>query len=455
MPKFSSSFAGFLAGHAWSRRQALRSLQALTAAGCVLVGVSTGCGLTSGDDDGNGDGNGGSSPIGFGGATQAGGGLDPIGFGGGSSVGGALGSGAANGFDGGLLPITPEQKKLVTEAACAGFLTEGESLPSVLELVVDTSSSMRNAAPGNPGSSKWDVTRDALLEAIVGVTGSGLPPSVAVGMLFYPNIEYQVQSSPQPLQACVDTGAAVPIELLGVKGAAHRTAIGNAISQVRLAQSTPTADAYGYALENQLLPSKAIGKKFMLLITDGTPTLMKGCYNPSGRLGDVDPTPIVEAITAAAGEGVQTFLIGSPGSEANRTWMSRAAVIGGTATAGCNVNGPNYCHMDMTSEPDFAAALRAGLARVVGQITPCTFTFANPPPGQTINPNDINVIVNSSGQSSLVIRDDVGSCSQGFQLTKDNEIVLCPETCAQVKADSGASVDVVFGCGALTEVPVK
>lgn len=431
MPKSSSPFA-CLSSLRSSRPRRAQIVRAISAVGLVLAGVSSGCGLAS-DDDGNGNANGtgGQSPIGFGGAAQSSGGFNVVGFGGATASAGAVGSGAANGFDGGLLPITPEQKKLVTDAACAGFLTEGESLPSVLELVVDTSSSMRNQAPGNAGLTKWDVTRDALLEAVVGVNGSGLPPSVAVGVLFYPNIEYQVKSSVQPLETCVNTKAAVPIDLLGVKGAAHRTAIGNAISQVQLAQSTPTADAYGYALDGQLLPSKALGKKFMLLITDGTPTLMKGCYNPEGQLNDVDPTPIVEEITAAAREGIETFLIGSPGSEANRTWM------------------------DMTTEPDFAAALRAGLARVVGQITPCTFSFAVPPAGQTIDPKNINVIINSSGQSSLVIRDDMGTCTQGWQLTPDNEILLCPDTCAQVKADSGASVDVVFGCGALTEVPVK
>jgi len=431
----------------------------LTVAGVAAAGLTAGCGLTGGDDGdsgGKGSENGGQSPIGFGGASNQGDGGALLMFGGSTASGGIPGSGATNGFDGGLLPITPDQKKLVTESACAGFLTEGETLPSVLQLVVDTSSSMRNMAPGSNNLSKWDVTRDALLEAVVGVNGgSGLPASVAVGMLFYPNVEYQVKTTPQPLETCVNTGALVPIALLGGQGAPQRTLIGTGISQVQLAQSTPTDDAYTYALEHSLLPTKAIGKKFMLLITDGTPTLQKDCMNPSGMLSDVDPAPIVEEITVAAREDVKTFLIGSPGSEANRTWMSRAAVIGGTAISGCNVNGPNYCHMDMTTAPDFAAALKAGLARVVGQITPCTFTFADPPVGQTIDAKNINVVINSAGQSSLAIRDDIGDCTQGWQLTADQEILLCPDTCAQVKSDSGASVDVVFGCESFTEVPVK
>ncbi|MGC4093952.1 MAG: vWA domain-containing protein [Polyangiaceae bacterium] len=431
-------------------------------AGLAATSLTAACGLTSGDDEGsNTTGTGGQAPVGFGGSNSGLGGASvglggsTLGLGGASSLGGTPGSGAANGFDGGLIPITPDQRKLITEPACAGFLTEAESLPSVLQLVVDTSSSMGQNAPGNAGMSKWDVTRDALRDAIVGVTGTGLPAAISVGMLFYPNVVYDVQTTPQPLTSCVNTGAAVPIAELGPTGAAQRTLIGNRIAQVQLAVSTPTNDAYTYALDEQLLPSDAVGKKFMLLITDGTPTLLKGCMNPTGQLSDVDPTPIVNEVTRAAKEGIKTFLIGSPGSEANRTWMSRAAVIGGTALAGCNVNGPNYCHMDMTTAPDFSAALRAGLARVVGAVTPCTFSFATPPAGQTIDANNINVIITSTNQSSLAIRDDIGTCTEGWQLTADNEILLCPDTCARVKADSGAAVDVVFGCSSLTDIPIR
>jgi len=230
--------------------------------------------------------------------------------------------------------------------------------------------------------------------------------------------------------------------------------IDNAIRQAQLLLSTPTHDAYRWALNEGLVPSTAPGKKFMLLITDGTPTVSLQCLNASGQVSSVDPEPIVREITDAARmHQIKTFLIGSPGSEENRNWMSRAAVIGGTATAGCNVNGPNYCHMDMTTASDFSAALRAGLARVVGQITPCTFTFAEAPPGEILDPTKINVILGSGAQSSLIIRDDVGDCSQGWQLTADQEILLCPETCAQIKSDADAKIDVLFGCGSLIEPP--
>ncbi|HET9956524.1 MAG TPA: vWA domain-containing protein [Polyangiaceae bacterium] len=361
-------------------------------------------------------------------------------------------------FEGGTVPINNDDYDSLKNSACTGWASEGETLPAQLELVIDVSSSMNQKAPGS-NRTKWEVTRDALLEAIPGVTGPGLPPSLAVGLLFYPNLESKISTgAEQDSSACVNTAAAVPMALLGSETAEHRTLVANRISTAQLFRSTPTHDAYEFALNNAVIPSKLSGEKFMLLITDGAPTLSHGCVNPNGtQLTDVNPQPIVEAITRAANEHVRTFLIGSPGSENNRAWMSRAAVIGGTAPAGCQVNGPAYCHMDMTTAPDFAEALREGLAQVVGQVTPCTFTFAEPPAGQEIDPEKINVIsTNSTGSHSLIVRDDVNNCKgEGWQLTGDQEIKLCPTTCSQVKADVGATIDVVFGCGSIPLPPPR
>ena len=69
--------------------------------------------------------------------------------------------------------------------------------------------------------------------------------------------------------------------------------------------------------------------------------------------------------------------------------------------------------------------------------------------------NKINIIVSSGAQSSLIVRDDVGDCTQGWQLTPDKEILLCPDTCNQVKSDSNAKVNVLFGCGSLMDPEIR
>lgn len=401
-------------------------------------------GCSSDEDDGDSDGFLGTSGSGSAIAGTTGSGASAGGINVGAGSGG--GSSIPSVYDGGSVIITEEELEDIRNDQCAGWESEGEELTSVIELVIDVSSSMNQAAPGNRGQTKWDVTREALLEAIVGANGPGLPASVAVGLLFYPNMEATINRTPGTVNQCVNTGAMVPIEVLGGPNAAHRQSLGNAIRDVQLRQSTPTHDAYRYALDNGLLPTRLPGEKFMLLITDGAPTLLQGCTNESGNLNAVNPQPIVQEITRAAEERVRTFLIGSPGSESNRTWMSTAAVIGGTAPAGCNVNGPDYCHMDMTSAPDFSAALRAGLARVAGAVAPCRYTFAEPPTGMAVDREKINVVLSSSRGRVLVVRDDIGDCTEGWQLTDNDEILLCPDSCDQVQSEGGVVVDVIFGC---------
>jgi len=108
----------------------------------------------------------------------------------------------------------------------------------------------------------------------------------------------------------------------------------------------------------------------------------------------------------------------------------------------------------MTASANFSAALSDGLAKIAGVVAPCTFDFPPAPSGQTIDANHINVIATTSaGASSLVLRDDVGDCADGWQLTSDNKIRLCSQTCDAIQNDPGMTVDVRFGCTTTDEPP--
>lgn len=418
-------------------------------AGCALVclGVLS-CGSKE-DDEGGGAGNG------DGDSSEQ----NDIDLGTGGSAGDGDGALPGDGeFDGGSFVLTEEELASISDEACAGWRNEGEVLPSTMQLVIDVSSSMRDRAPGTD-QSKWEVTRDLLLEGIVGVEGNGLPGSVAVGVLFYPN-QAGVEGAPEPQEVseCVNIDALVSAQPLGGADGAHRALVRDVIDSAVTETWTPTHDAFRYALNEGLLPSQIPGNKFMLLITDGTPTISLECVQQQGQgAAGVDPEPIVDEIALAAEFGVRTFLIGSPGSEDNREWMSRAAVLGGTAPQGCNIAGPvgEYCHMDMTTADDFTQALRDGLARIAGVLTPCTYSYPEPPEGQTIDDNQINVIVKKSdGTSTLIIRDDHGECTEGWRRGDANEIELCPETCSDVQLEPTTTVELAFGCGSVA-VPVR
>jgi hypothetical protein len=126
--------------------------------------------------------------------------------------------------------------------------------------------------------------------------------------------------------------------------------------------------------------------------------------------------------------------------------LSRAAKAGGTDVPGCTDDGPNFCHLDMTEEPDFAAALSAGLGAIAGQINTCTYSVPPPPDGQEIDLSKVNLIVTAGDESQLVLPDDMGDCSEGWQLNADQQIVLCADTCTRVQQDGGATVKLLFGC---------
>ncbi len=354
--------------------------------------------------------------------------------------------------DGGIVVLSEEQVGTINEAACAGWSAEPEGgEPAVLQFVVDTSLSM-SLAPGDTGGfgmqggggpTKWEITRDALLDAI-----AELPDSLPVGLFFYPNRNNDFSSEPLPLEACVNTNEGIAVDALT---AAHRDELEQALDDTEPAGWTPTHGAYKHALDTFLLPADFPGSKFMLLITDGAPTLTLECVGAGsgqqqGLPIPVDAQPIVEEVAAAREAGVRTFLIGSPGSEDGRQWMSEAAIQGATAAPGCQAVGEPYCHMDMTTATDFSAALRAGLSQIAHAILSCSYSYPQPPPGETIDPTRVNLIVTtSSGETQLVMPDQTGECTEGWQIVGD-QIVLCDGTCSRVQNDPGASLQLLFGC---------
>lgn len=358
--------------------------------------------------------------------------------------------------NGGTIPLTSEQVEAIQTAECTGWNGEGEELPAVLQLVVDVSGSMSEDAPGAPrNTSKWQVTRSALVSAL-----ESLDERISVGLLLYPNVGNRGRPSQQSGLSCIDTSRMIPIAPLGQANSGHRATLLEALDEARVGDYTPTHDAYEYALENSLEPYQTSAKKFMLLITDGAPTYSRGCSNRSND--GVPPGPIIDAIATANDAGTSTFLIGSPGSESSvetgtdmRPWLSEAALEGGTGSDGCNIEGPQYCHFDMTAEPDFAAALTAGLGKIAGQVSEtCTYKVPTPPAGRSINPYATNVIVRwSDGSSSLILRDDDTDCGEGWMKGDGDNIILCPTTCEQVKTDGRAAVTLSFGCAA-DEVPI-
>jgi hypothetical protein len=413
---------------------------------------------------------------GTGGSTGATGGTSMIAVTGGtgsgamSSSGGTSGDGTSTGgTDGssGNGTISTETANDLRATACAGWSSEPELLPVVLMLVVDNSASM-NDRPKGSSMTKWEITRDALGGAI-----DSLPATSAVGVLYFPNMRTSGSDVARPIDECVNIDAMIPIGILGDPSSTQRDTIARSLDRTDPNGSTPTNDAYDYAYANGMQASKLTGNRFMLLITDGAPTLKKGCQGGGGPNNPQPTQPIIDDIHAARQAGVRTFVIGSPGSESVsngstnvdlRPWLALAAVEGGTAPEGCSVlasssgGDTDWCHIDLSQSSDFAGALNAALSRILGLITSCTFDVpATVPDGQVVQRDEVNVIYTPGSGSGdvLVGRDDSPDCQTGWQFDGEGRVVLCPQTCETAQNDPAGKVELLFGCDSVSVGPVR
>ena len=360
--------------------------------------------------------------------------------------------------DGSYSPLSDERLEDLRNRACTGWSLARQADPATIMLVVDVSGSMNRPDPsaGSPVS-KWQVVRPALLDAAV-----TLPASLGAGVLYYPNMPTWTNSYPIDPSACVNVGAVIPVERLGGVDSAQRRRIQASLhgTEPLEAGGTPTHDAYVVALD-ELRQTDLEGDRFMLLMTDGQPTLSRGCVGTGMTGAPVDVTPIIEEIQRARETGIGTFVIGSPGSELTptvgedaRPWLSFAAEAGGTARPGCSHDGPEYCHFDMVSEPDFGAGLRAALGEIAGRIVDCDFELPSPPPGEELVLDQVNVVYTShNGDSFLVLQDGGLPCSEGWRYSADGRrIELCERTCELVQNELGARLELLFGCDTIAVI---
>lgn len=325
--------------------------------------------------------------------------------------------------------------------ACVDQFVGVTELPPVIQFVVDTSGSMSWVAgterlPDAGERSKWDITQEALASAI-----ANMPDAAAVGISYYPNT---AGGGPE----CNRAIAAAPIDRLTPE---HRALIERMNALQEPEGGTPTHAAYEFGVQ-QLQASTLAGSRFLVLITDGIPTFTLECGGDGQAR--VDGAPLVASVDERfQSEGIQTFVIGSPGSEAARDELSSMAFVGGTGTPGCSTEPPGNCHFDMTGAPDFSAALGQALGDIAEATLGCDYAVPEPPTGRSrIDLDDVSVVLESAGSPiSEFLRATSADCESGWQYSADQtSIVLCRSTCDEltrrVSEDPEISVRVKFGC---------
>ena len=322
--------------------------------------------------------------------------------------------------------------------ACETARSDTSPIPATLVLQLDTSGSMNCAASERscvvgdptaaPDDSRYDVLRLRLLDAL-----TALPDATRVGLMHYPGGR----------SACAPTSPLVPIAELGT----NRTALASALGSLVPANVTPTHDAVMAAFA--ILRSDAGERRFQVLATDGRATLCLGCDAAcSFDEQDADDRQMVEDIRRAHDvDGIDTFVIGVPGSQGFRAILSDMAEAGGTARSpGCTAGGPSYCHFDLTDAgTDLSTGLRDALAAIGESVLSCEYEIP-PNPDGAFDAGLVNVVlVEEDGTERVVGRDR--SRASGWDYSDDGlRIVLHGAACDDALALRGGRIDVQFGC---------
>ncbi len=365
-------------------------------------------------------------------------------------------------------------------AECAAFTKEAAQSPAAMLVVLDASASMLTA-------SKWTTAQLAIVSAI----DKDVFDSMSLALLRFPTgtvtgpacvFNFQVTCGYTALPQ-------VPLALAGPNksnaGMGVRSQIYNALQNGPVSSQDDGSPVYD-SLAGGYLGLKAFGgvdKRILVLITDGG----FSCTSLSGRPGYLDlngcsdweiPDSVNALIKQNASDPntpVSTFIVGVPGTNTNggKTGpfdnppypmllaLSTYAVSGAPehVPADC-AKGAVYaqngnlagkpCHFDMSSGQFDVNALADAIAKIRGSALGCVYPLPDPPPGETIEPNLVNVEVTLDGAVSTVPRRAIPSdkCELDgcWDFNASNEVEILGKSCVDLGKAAKAKVDVVVGC---------
>ena len=349
---------------------------------------------------------------------------------------------------------------------------ESTELPASILFVLDRSGSMAcnlpplqdsaaceaTAAPvDGTQKSKWQITVGALEQVFDSLLMKG--STANIGLSFFSNDN-----------TCgVNSTPSVP---LGAVTAAHVASLKTVLDGTIPSGGTPLVGAttLGYAYLHQEAgatpgcsePCGAGGNRYVVLITDGTdscPAPMRAQDAAEcNAAGSCTNFLVKKEAPLAAQANIKTYVIGAPGSEPARGYLSELAFVGGTARSATCTHDPasaaGDCHFDMTTTQDFAGALASALGSVSGAALGCEFSV--PKTNVVVTPGSVNVQYRSDKAAPECFSYDPAACtagSNGWQFAKRSDgtddlsrVVICGSACDRVRADPMARVDVILGC---------
>ncbi|MCC6900196.1 MAG: VWA domain-containing protein [Polyangiaceae bacterium] len=337
---------------------------------------------------------------------------------GGSGAGGTGGltrGGGGSTGSGGVLIDSGNNDAIDPDAGCFYDKEEGKNTPLHLFIALDKSSSMAGF--------KWDAAKAGLIAFVNNPTSGG----VHVGLKLFPRAIDGTPVCDQKPYATPDT----PFALLPGNATAIETAIKAAVPD---GLSTPVYPALGGALLKgiEITQNNPGHTAAVLLVTDGQPA------GPAPLCGSVNPeltSEIAKIAASGLSYSVLTFVIGLPGVD--QAFANAVAQAGGTTSA------------ILVSNTNVQKEFENALAKVRGEALPCEFEIPDKVQKGEIAFNKVNVGLTPAG-GALQLLKQTTDCAKGgdwyYSATTPKKIVFCPGTCAAVKKDYGAKIEIQLGC---------
>lgn len=338
----------------------------------------------------------------------------------------------------------------LADGGCVGTSSKGQKRALDMYLMLDQSGSMNDKLAS--GDRKWAAVTGAIRSFLAQPGMEG----VSVGLQYFPLPDnrscpsFQVclkdsdcTCGPCELFVCAGGGgdscdpkvyAAADVEIDSIASAA--SSIRDSIDRHGPGGDTPTSAALKGAIDHAQAwtsdPARANHVVIVVLATDGQPT---ECDVSLANINGI------AAAGASASPKIRTFVIGVGSSLAN---LNGIAESGGTTAA-----------FVVDTAADVGAQFLEALNRIRGSAVACSYTIPNPPDGQQVAFDHVNVrYTPGSGASSVnlaQVRDSTacaGKSSAWYYDDRDQpkQILLCPNTCSTVESDANGGVDVVLGC---------